>query len=95
MRFIKTAKDAEGAVAEAIGVELTFAADISHPTTDLKEISIDGCFVSLPTLNLDTNLAVLLYDGNISTEQKFLDSLGGVIAFYNDPNNLDHKILKI
>lgn len=82
MPYIKTAKDNEGAIAEAIGTELTYLAGIPHPAYDKPQISTEGKSVTLPELNIRANLSDYLFEGSISNKgKKFLESLGKVIAF--------------
>lgn len=82
MPYIKTTKDKEGAIAEAIGTELTFMAGMSHPAVDRPQIVTEGNKVHLPKLRLSSNLSDLLFDGFISNKgEKFLESLGKIIAF--------------
>lgn len=81
MPFTKTAKDHEGAIAEAIGTELTYLAELAHPSRDKPAILVDNKQVTLPILNLVANLSDLLFDGNLPNTDSFLGSLGKVIAF--------------
>ncbi|KTD60227.1 hypothetical protein Lsai_0337 [Legionella sainthelensi] len=91
MPYTKKVVDKEGAIAEAVSVEIAKKAGMSHPAFDNPEASIapkperekpDQWSVTLPQYNMESLLSDKLWRGELPmTNKQFLASLGEVIAF--------------
>ena len=83
MPFSKIVKDHEGAIAEVISTDLSFAFGINHPALDKPNICIkDEVTVILPQFIMEQSLADMVIEGDVIPQNdNFLKTLGETIAF--------------